>query len=96
MYNGYKTKQNDFIDDPSYDDPSNGLASREGDSNGAIDFKIVDKTMMKEDKIWVYSGPVYETNKHFEPYDISKAAQRVQDHSLGMPRVWKFKPFIFS
>ena len=96
MYNGYKTKQNDFIDDPSYDDPSNGLASREGDSNGAIDFKIVDKTMMKEDKLWVYSGPVYETNKHFEPYDVSKATQRVQDHSLGMPRVWKFKPFIFS
>ena len=96
MYNGYHIKQADFPDDPSYNDSSNGLASREGDSNGAIDFKIVNHEMMEKEQIWVYSGPVYQSNENFKPFDITQANNYLKKYLLGMPKVWNFKPFIFS
>ena len=96
MYNGYHVKQKEFNDDPSYNDASNGIASREGAGSGAIDFKIVNKELMRNGVVWVYSGPVYDSNKNFKPYDVSKAEKRLQKYSVGMPMVWDFKPFYFK
>lgn len=96
MYNGYGTVRSDIPNDPSYKDPSNGWASREGKEDGSIDFKIINNELMANDAIWVYSGPVYQGNPHFKPYNISKASKKLREHSLGMPTLWNFKSYMFK
>lgn len=57
MHNKQKIKKNGFLDDLSYEDLNNRIASTEGEKNAAMKLKIIEKNLMKVKKSWIYSGP---------------------------------------
>ena len=96
-YNGYKKINNKIKDDPSYDDPSNGIAARDSDF-GAIDYKIVNKKLMKENKVKIYSGLIFGgENENFLPFkkDEIENEDLKNNHMKRIPDVFNFTSFIY-
>ena len=91
MYNGYKIKNKKIPYDPSYDDASNGVAGK-WDDGGAVDFKIIDQELLNKHKVYVQSGPVFDTNKNFEPFNINDYDDDTKKYMIGIPEIFDFKP----
>ncbi|MCQ2817463.1 MAG: hypothetical protein MJ252_09380, partial [archaeon] len=96
MYNGYQ-KNNSLLvpNDPSYSHSSEGIASKSSTS-GTIDFKILDKEMMKDNNMYIYSGPLYEGNDNFKPFKKSLASESLIPYLRGIPEEFNFKPYYLN
>jgi hypothetical protein len=99
-YNGYRKKNPDFINDPSYDDPESGISSRgdlRGNFNGGVDFKIVDSDHVKNMSIVAHGGPTYNKNPNLFPFDFKTLSDKSENsYHKGIPEVWNFSPILFS
>eukprot|EP00340_Litonotus_pictus_P012347 CAMPEP_0170539648 /NCGR_PEP_ID=MMETSP0209-20121228/104079_1 /TAXON_ID=665100 ORGANISM="Litonotus pictus, Strain P1" /NCGR_SAMPLE_ID=MMETSP0209 /ASSEMBLY_ACC=CAM_ASM_000301 /LENGTH=240 /DNA_ID=CAMNT_0010841663 /DNA_START=337 /DNA_END=1056 /DNA_ORIENTATION=- len=73
LYNGYNNSNSEVKDDPSYDDPSNGISSRDDllsmpSYHGGVDFKIVDRDLVNNLSFYAYGGPTYN-EKFIKPFN---------------------------
>ena len=90
-YNGFLIKNPLVPNDPSYSDPSKGIASR-GEDFGAIDFKVVDNNLIQKGKVYAYVGPHYQNNRNFKPFKVQESGIKMKKYTLGYPEEFNFRP----
>jgi hypothetical protein len=84
QYNGYKNPNPKIKNDPSFNDPSNGISSRDDISNndphGGVDFKIVSSDLVNKMTIYTYGGPTYNSNPNIKPFDFKQISGTEYDN----------------
>ena len=96
-YNSYKIKSN-LLNDPSYDDPNEGIAVRSNDY-GTTDYKIVDKNLILEESSLIYCGPIFRKNDEsgvFMPFKKNNNSKKKETCRMGYPNVFNFDAFYFK
>ncbi len=103
QYNGFHKKNPVLPDDPSYENPDDGISARSDLYNdfssfsGGIDFKVVNKDLVDRLTVYAYGGPTYDKNPELTPFDFTKMTKTYYDeYHHGIPKVWKFSPFEFN
>ena len=90
-YNGYHVKT--FFDDPSYNDPSNGIMARndilDNTLSGGIDYKVVNKDLVYKLGFKAKSGPT--TSPTLNQFIFSKERK----YMSGIPKNIKFEAILF-
>ena len=94
-YNKYKMNDSKVEDDPSVDDPYNGIASR-SEEYGTIDFKIIDKNLINNGNIYAYSGPIYGDNPNFKPFNKNDIKSDLKNYMEGIPEEFNFEPILIN
>ena len=94
-YNKYKMDDSKVINDPSVNDPFNGIASR-GYDYGTVDYKIIDKDLIKSGNIYAYSGPIYGKNPNFPPFNKNDITTDLKDYMEGIPEKFEFEPILIN
>ena len=94
-YNKYKMNDSKIEDDPSVDDPYNGIASR-SEEYGTIDFKIIDKNLINNGNIYAYSGPIYGDNPNFKPFNKNDIKSDLKNYMEGIPEEFNFEPILIN
>ena len=94
-YNKYKMNDSKVEDDPSVDDPYNGIASR-SEEYGTIDFKIIDKNLINNGNIYAYSGPIYGDNPNFKPFNKNDITTDLKNYMEGIPEKFDFEPLLIN
>ena len=94
-YNKYKMNDSKVEDDPSVDDPYNGIASR-SEEYGTIDFKIIDKNLINNGNIYAYSGPIYGDNPNFKPFNKNDIKSDLKNYMEGIPEDFNFEPILIN
>ncbi len=94
-YNKYKMNDSKVEDDPSVDDPNNGIAIR-SEEYGTIDFKIIDKNLINNGNIYAYSGPIYGDNPNFKPFNKNDIKSDLKNYMEGIPEEFNFEPILIN
>ena len=94
-YNKYRMNDSKVEDDPSVDDPYNGIASR-SEEYGTIDFKIIDKNLINNGNIYAYSGPIYGDNPNFKPFNKNDIKSDLKNYMEGIPEEFNFEPILIN
>ena len=94
-YNKYKMNDSKVEDDPSVDDPYNGIASR-SEEYGTIDFKIIDNNLINNGNIYAYSGPIYGDNPNFNSFNKNDIKSNKKNYMEGIPEEFNFEPILIN
>jgi hypothetical protein len=64
--------------------------------SGGLDFKIVDRNMVKKMEIFTKLSPTYKNNPNLKPFSLDSVSDtNMLNYRYGMASTFNFEPFVF-